>query len=63
MDVADNAFLEMESTIKYQIHLAKRQKNVRSVKPEGYCHYCEEEVEGERLFCNGKCASSFERKR
>ena len=63
MDVAEAAFLETESTLKYQLHLVRRQKNFRSVRPEGFCHYCEEEVQGVKLFCNGKCASSFERKR
>lgn len=63
MDVADEAFLETESNIAYQIQHSKYQRSFRSVKPEGYCHYCEDEVEGEKLFCNGKCAALFERHR
>jgi len=62
MDVADEAFLETESNLIYQLNKNK-QRFFRSVKPEGYCHYCEDEVEGEKLFCDGKCATLFERKK
>ena len=26
----------------------------------GSCHYCEEEVEGDRLFCSPECAADYE---
>lgn len=61
MDSADTAFLEIENSIHYQIQVAKNKLSRRSLKPEGYCHYCEDEVEGKKLFCNGKCATLFER--
>ena len=63
MDVADKAFFETESNINYQIQYSKHSRSFRSVKPEGYCHYCDNEVGGGKLFCNGKCATLFERHR
>lgn len=61
MNTADFAFLEIESRLQHQLNAAKSYRSDRSVKPEGYCHNCEEEVQGEKLFCNGKCATQFER--
>lgn len=61
MDVADVAFTESESALNYHLGINRTRRSERSVKPEGFCHYCEDEVEGEKLFCDGKCASLFER--
>lgn len=63
MDVADEAFLETESRLSYILHVNKGKRYSKSVKPEGFCHYCEDEVVGEKLFCDGKCATLFERKK
>ena len=60
---ATESFLETESDLLRHFNHTKQQRHFRSVKPEGYCHYCEDEVEGEKLFCNGKCATLFERQK
>lgn len=61
MDTADLASTLVEQRLENHIkrHQLNASRQFRSVKPEGFCHTCYEEVEGEQLFCNGKCASKF----
>lgn len=61
MDTADlaNSLVEQKLENHLKHHQLTKDRNFRSVKPEGYCHTCFEEVEGAKLFCDGKCASKF----
>lgn len=61
MDRADRAFVEVDEQLKAEArnHNNASNRSFRSVKPEGFCHTCYEEVEGKKLFCDGKCASKF----
>ena len=36
-------------------------KPVPKIAPVGECHFCGDEVEGFKLFCNGQCAARYER--
>lgn len=40
---------------------AAQRKPVPRIEPEGWCHCCGEDVAEGALFCNGECASEFER--
>lgn len=57
------------SEVSLQASLANCKKNVVHLEPRGYCHnpMCEEDFEGglaknpERKFCNGQCATEYEK--
>ena len=61
MDRAEQAASLAQETLDYNIQRAIRnsKRPQASIKPMGYCHTCDTEVEGEKLFCNGRCASKF----
>jgi hypothetical protein len=60
MDVADRAESEVESYVTSQINHNKLLHGCK-ITPKGKCHYCEEPVEHPKLFCNGECASDYDR--
>lgn len=55
-DLADLA-TERSDTI-LQAGLAHR-KPVVHLPPNGECHYCGDDVEGERIFCDSTCARKW----
>ena len=38
----------------------EKAKNEKRMEPMGECYFCGEELEGEKLFCNGKHAMDYE---
>ena len=34
--------------------------NVTRLPAIGFCHYCEEEVEGNKVFCDHECSADYE---
>lgn len=42
---------------------SKCEDEKRDLEPEGYCHYCGEDIESPKLFCNGEHAAIFEKRR
>lgn len=58
MDEADIAFSQTEKYINECIKNGKSLKT-RTLKPVGFCHYCTEDVVGDKLFCNGDCSSLY----
>jgi len=59
MDDCDNADKEVENNIRNCIFLSTKLKDKDRIFPNGECHDCYEPVEGNKLFCNNKCASSY----
>lgn len=60
MNRGDEAYLTSEQFQQEAMAKHREQKHqFRSVKPEGFCHTCYKEVDGDKLFCNGRCASKF----
>lgn len=58
MDIVDKSFEEEQAYLNHKIkHSVKKVHNIR---PDGYCHFCFEEVEENKLFCNKKCADAYE---
>lgn len=33
----------------------------REINPSGFCHFCEEPVHGNKLFCDADCSTDYER--
>jgi hypothetical protein len=60
-DEADNAFIQIEAV---QMNALSNRRPVEGIVPNGFCHnpYCETELgDLDRLFCDGGCASEYER--
>ncbi len=59
MDIVDESFNEEQAYISERIRNVHKRKLVK-IKPDGYCHNCFEDLEGEKIFCNNKCATQYE---
>lgn len=59
MDIADRAEIEEERFITESIRRARQTTN--KLVANGECHYCGEEVEKPKLFCNRDCSFDHER--
>lgn len=59
MDVIDRASQEEENILIANIAAAKRK--TLHLEPTGKCHFCDEIVEGKKLFCNQDCSSDYDR--
>jgi len=55
MDEADRAQLDIEKELEAQLTYRKPEPKLQ---PNGICHYCYEEIEDGKLFCNAACAKS-----
>ena len=33
---------------------------IRGLQPEGHCHYCYEDVDDNKLFCDSSCAEKYD---
>lgn len=40
-------------------HRATKHTRERVIQPEGYCHTCYEDVQGQKLFCDSHCAKMY----
>ena len=62
-DDADKAELRIEDMIEDGLAKVRRRMEDRQLTPTGTCHNqaCNDEVEGQRLFCGLKCSQEFER--
>ena len=58
MDLVDQSQVEVDN-INYMATQYK--KEIPSIVPNGECHFCGEEVEGIKLFCDYKCAQAYEK--
>ena len=59
MDLPDKAFIEEQNYIIGALKSGIK-KNYK-LKPVGECYYCSEEIEEEKLFCDHKCATSYDK--
>ena len=59
MDVIDRASQEEENILQANIAAAKR-KTVH-LEPDGKCKFCDDLVEGKKLFCNQDCSSDYDK--
>lgn len=62
-DILDQAQLHTENELQEAIIAARSTPVTPGVKPEGYCHYCFEDIEEPQLFCNADCATNHERRK
>jgi hypothetical protein len=56
-DIADDASCLQEQELNFAFHSRTR----ATLPATGECHFCEEPVEGEKLFCDHHCAKDWER--
>lgn len=56
-DIADDADALLETELKFALQSRKR----HPLPATGFCHYCEEEVGPNHLFCGKECAEDWER--
>lgn len=61
MDIADKAEAQEAAQREASIKAACANTGPRLLHI-GECHYCGDEVEEPKLFCNGTCATKFARK-
>lgn len=59
MDLVDEAFVEEQNYISGALKGSKK-KNYK-LMPKGECHYCSEEIEKDKLFCNSDCATNYDK--
>jgi hypothetical protein len=57
-DEADKAQLHVDNAISAAVQY---RKPVPNIHPIGLCHWCEEDLEGLKLFCDGDCATRYNR--
>jgi len=53
MDEIDRAQIEVERQLDRALIYRKPEPKI---KPAGYCHWCGEDVDGNKLFCDAACA-------
>lgn len=61
MDDADRAEDKIENTISDGLEKIRRRMEARELEPCGACHWCNDYVKGERLFCCKECSDDWER--
>lgn len=62
MDVADKAEAQEAMQREAAINAARINQGPK-LQHTGLCHYCEEEVEAPKLFCDGHCAGRYEQRK
>lgn len=58
-DIADQA-ADRQALLERQA-LAMRKDTSNRPRPNGECHECGDDVDGERIFCDAECAQDWER--
>lgn len=61
-DVIDQAQDHVEVELSNAIAFARNNQVQSNLSPEGYCHYCFEDIDDPQLFCNSDCANSHDRR-
>lgn len=59
MDTIDNAQSTADIFLNAAIENARPKG--RALLPKGECYYCEEKVDGQRLFCDLDCSEDYEK--
>ncbi len=59
MDVIDVASEQEAVMLSAQIQQASKTRN--KITPKGKCHFCDEDAEEQKLFCNSDCSSDYEK--
>jgi hypothetical protein len=59
-DVADQAQGVIDAFISAAISNARTVPNSK-IRPQGTCHYCDEDVGKAQLFCDARCATDYEK--
>lgn len=59
MDIIDISSEKEAVMLAAQIQQASKIRN--KLIPKGACHYCDEEVKEQSLFCNGDCSFDYEK--
>ena len=60
MDFVDQSQVEVDN-INYMA--TQYRKEIPRIVPNGECHFCGEEVEGIKLFCDCKCSEAYDKYR
>ena len=63
MDDADRAEDRIEDTIAASLEKVRRRMECRELEPIGACHWCNEYVKDNRLFCCRECSDDWERQK
>ncbi|MBE2897815.1 DUF2116 family Zn-ribbon domain-containing protein [Pasteurellaceae bacterium 20609_3] len=58
-DEADIADRQTQHALAVSLINARRHKHSH-LKPTGFCHYCKEKLDSERLFCDEDCRDDYE---
>lgn len=61
MDDADRAETRAQEILDDAMENVKRYLQRREIEPCGACHYCNDYVTVQRLFCSAECASDYEK--
>ena len=62
MDIADQA--EQQEAMQREVSIKAARENAGTkLQHTGECHYCTEEIEPPKLFCDGNCAKRYELKK
>ena len=59
MDIIDISSEKEAVMLAAQIQQAS--KNSNKIVPKGTCHYCDEDIPKERLFCNSDCSHDYDK--
>ncbi|MGL5309443.1 MAG: hypothetical protein ACRDAL_02450 [Plesiomonas shigelloides] len=60
-DVIDRAELEIERNVDRQVSAARASIKCRMLKPKGRCHFCDEQVVNQALYCDHDCSMDHEK--
>jgi hypothetical protein len=56
-DIADIAYDLQEAELNFALHMRRKGPILR---PVGTCYYCDQDVTGNRLFCDKDCSKDWE---
>lgn len=57
-DILDKSARQQEVIME---SLLKVRRDVPDIVPTGKCHYCDEDIEMPKLFCDGDCADDYDK--
>lgn len=60
-DPLDRAQATEAEANERNIAAIRNRSQTRELHPNGTCHFCEEPVSGEKLFCDSDCADDHQR--
>lgn len=59
-DEADRAEQRIEEVVDDGLAAIRRRMEYRELEPCGACHWCNDAVNGRRLFCSPECSADYE---